>query len=210
MYRGSAVQDLTAILTDTIHAYRVHLGLETDRLLTQTETGLDNQLADITAEFGGKLRMVAEYEDGIFKPISEERLEITTGAAENNGQTRKQEATLADRMRDFESILATEAAHLEGLWKEWHATNRELVCLAIEVLGPNGVKLALDQRDGETAALMDAAVDANKGNEARRRALHEQAMELERSIRGTTQEAIRNFKEQEKVSWPSSFVALLA
>ena len=196
------VQYLTAHGTDTIHTYRHQVHSETNRLLAQTETDLDNQLADITAEFGGKLRVVAKYEDEIFKPISEERLEITMGASEANGQTLRQEATLTDRMLDFERILAAEAAHLEALWKEWHATNRELVCLAIEFLGSDGVHIIPEQKDADTATSFNAAVDASEGRGNRRRDLQRQAVDLERSICTTIQETIDTFKEQEKVRWP--------
>jgi hypothetical protein len=142
---------------------------------------------------------VAEYEGIIFKPISEERLEIIAGWPEKNGQSCKQLSTLAHRMKDFETIVATEAAHLENLWKDWHATNLELVKLAIEVLGRDAAELALSREDNDLAAQMNAAAVASRRHEARRTALKEQAADLERTIRTTAGETINNLDEQEKV-----------
>ena len=97
-------------------------------MLDQTEKDLEKQLADITVEFSGKLQIVADYEDDIFRSISEERLEITCDSPARDGETRKQQASLADCMRDFEKIVEAEAAHLDDLWKEWQKTQLELVC----------------------------------------------------------------------------------
>jgi hypothetical protein len=145
---------------------------------------------------------VAEYEGNIFKPISEERLEIIAGWSEKNGQPRKQLSTLAHRMKDFGTIVATEAAHLKNLWKDWHTTNLELVKLAIEVLGRDAAELALCREDNDLAAQMNAAVDASRRHDARRTALKEQVADLERTIRMTAGETINNLDEQEKVGKP--------
>lgn len=179
--------------------YRIELASETKRQLSQTENDLDKQLADISAEFGAKLRIVAEYEDNIFKSISGERLEITNVPAEKDGQPQKRQASLADRMQEFESVVAAESAHLEKLWKEWHDTNLELVCLAIQFLGPKGVNFAPKQDDTTIAPQMTAAGDANREHEARRIELKEQAAELEKSVRATAEETINHLNEQEKV-----------
>lgn len=117
-----------------------------------------------------------------------------------DGQTLRQEATLADRMLDFERTLVAEAAHLEALWKGWHATNRELACLAIEFLGSDGVEIKSDQKDTDTATSFNAALNASKGHGNRRRNLQEQAVDLERSICTIAKETINTFKEQEKVT----------
>jgi hypothetical protein len=186
-------------LTDSIDTYRTELCLETDRLLAQTEHDLDQQLAQITREFGGQLRLVADFESKIFSPISEERLEIVVGSVEKGGQTLVQYATLADRMRDLEKVVSAEAAQLESLWKEWHATNLELVRLAVEVLGPAGVKASRSQDDKSLAAQVKAAIDENRRHEARHTEHEKQAAEMERSIRATAREAINNLTEQEKV-----------
>jgi hypothetical protein len=197
-------------LTDTIDAYRTELALETERVLAHTEHGLNNQLEQITEEFGGGLKIVAEHEDNIFKPISEERLEITKSSPEKNGQALKQHVTLAGRMREFETLVATEATHLEALWKEWHATNLELVCLAIEVLGPDGVELAFNQDDKRTAAQINAAVDASRGDEARHNAFKEQAADMEHLVSMNAQETVNSLIEQEKVRQPFDVLAKLA
>lgn len=189
------------LLIDTIQTYRTELDRETGRLLTQTESDLDKQLAHITEEFGGQLKLVAEYENHIFKSISEDRLEIIGGSPEKNGRAQKQHVTLADRMRDFEQVVSEEAARIETLWKEWHVTNLQLACLAVEVLGPDGVELAFNQENKSLAAQMTAAVDANRRHEARRADYKEQAAELESSIRLTARETISNLHEQEKVRW---------
>ena len=186
-------------LTDSIDTYRTELDSETDRLLAQTEHDLDQQLAQITREFGGQLRLVADFESKIFSPISEERLEIVVGSVEKGGQTSVQYATLADRMRDLEKVVSAEAAQLETLWKEWYATNLELVRLAVEVLGPAGVEVSRNQDDKSLAAQVNAAINENRGHEARHTEHTTQATEMERSIRATAREAINNLAEQEKV-----------
>ena len=172
---------------------------ETDRLLSQTETDLDNHLAHITEEFGGQLQLVAEYENNIFQPISEDRLEITSSSPDKNDAPQKQQVTLADRMRDFEQVVSTEAAHLETLWKEWHAASLDLACLAVEVLGPDGVKLAFNTDNQNTATHVTAAIDAHRARLATRAAVNERAAELESSIRRTAEETISNLNQQEKV-----------
>ena len=63
--------------TDAIHAYRIELASETERVLGRTEKDLEKQLADITVEFGGKLHIVAEYENNIFKSVSEDHQRLT-------------------------------------------------------------------------------------------------------------------------------------
>ncbi|ERF70595.1 hypothetical protein EPUS_02461 [Endocarpon pusillum Z07020] len=189
---------LTDRFKDSIDTYRTELGSETDRLLAQTEHDLDQQLAEITQEFGGQLRLVADFESKIFSPISEERLEIVVGSAEEGGQTSVQYATLADRMRDLERVLSAEAAQLESLWKEWYATNLELVRLAVEVLGPVGVKASRNQDDKSLTAQVTAAIDENRGHEARHTEYQKKAAEMERSIRATAREAINHLTEQEK------------
>ncbi|KAF7513349.1 hypothetical protein GJ744_009770 [Endocarpon pusillum] len=185
-------------LTDSIDTYRTELGSETDRLLAQTEHALDQQLAQITQEFGGQLRLVADFESKVFSPISEERLEIVVGSAGKDGQTSVQYATLADRMRDLEKVVSAEAAQLESLWKEWYATNLELVRLAVEVLGPARVKASRNQDDKNFAAQVNAAVDENRGHEARHTEYQKQSAEMESSIRATAREAINHLTEQEK------------
>ncbi len=110
-------------------------------------------------------------------------------------------------MRDFEKTVAAEAARIDMLWKEWHAANLELVCLAIEVFGPDGVSLAYEQSDGTTAAQVNAAIDANRGYEARRTDFNDRAAGLETSLRTTAEEAINNLNEQEKVRWPLECIA---
>jgi hypothetical protein len=107
-------------------------------------------------------------------------------------------------MRDFEQVVSTEAAHLETLWKEWHATSLELACLAVEVLGPDGVKLAFNTDDQNTAALVTVAIDAHRARMATRAAVDERAAELEISIRRTAEKTISNLNQQEKVGELSS------
>ncbi len=186
-------------LTDSIDTYRTELNSETGRLLAQTEHDLNQQLAQITREFGGQLKLVADYESKIFSPICEERLEIVVGSVEKGGQTSVQHATLAERMREFEQVVSAEAAQLETLWKEWYATNLELVRLAVEVLGPDGVEVSRNQDDMSLAAQANGAIDANRRHEARRTEYTDQAAEVERSIGATAKEAIQHLAEQEKV-----------
>jgi hypothetical protein len=188
---------------DSIESCRDQLASEAVRLLDQTEEDLEQHLERITNDFDVQLKLVAEYEENVFQPISEQRLEITTGASEKNGKARKQHATLADRMQDFENIVTVKAARLETLWKEWHATNMELVCLAIEVLGQDGVELALGQdKSSSIMAQVDAATSVNRSQEDRRGDYKEQADELGRRIHTTAKETIDNLNEQEKVRWP--------
>jgi hypothetical protein len=101
-------------------------------------------------------------------------------------------------MREFEQVVSTEAAHLETLWKGWHATSLELACLAVEVLGPDGVALASNPDNQSTAAHVTAA-NANSARMATRAAFNERAAELESSVRRTAEETISNLNEQEKV-----------
>ena len=142
---------------------------------------------------------MADFEDDIFKPISEERLEITSGSPGKDGQTRKQHATLAERMRDFEKTVAVEAAHLEKLWKEWQETQLELVCLAIEVLGKDGVGFLFDKDDRALAARVHAAVQSSREHDASHADIKEKAAHLDRSIRKAADETINDLNEQEKV-----------
>lgn len=186
-------------LTDTIDTYRTELDSEAGRLLAQTEHDLNQQLAQITREFGGQLKLVADYESKIFSPMCKERLEIVIGSVEKGGKPSVQHATLADRMRDFGKVVSAEAAQLETLWREWYATNLELVRLAVEVLGPDGVEVARNQDDKSLAAQWNASIDANTRHEARRTEHTQQAAEMERSIRATAREAINHLAEQEKV-----------
>lgn len=102
-------------------------------------------------------------------------------------------------MRDFEKVVAAETSHLERLWEEWHATNLELVCLAIEVLGKDGVELALNENDKITAAQMDAAAEKNKEHEARRADVEREAAGMKSFIHATAEETIKALVEQEKV-----------
>ncbi len=186
-------------LADSINTYRTELDSETSRLLAQTEHDLNQQLAQITREFGGQLKLVADYESKIFSPLGEERLEIVIGSVEKAGQISVQHATLADRMRDFGKVVSAEAAQLETLWKEWYATNLELVRLAVEVLGPDGVEVSRNQDDMSLAAQANGAIDAYRRHEARRVDHTQQAVEMERSIAATAREAIHHLGEQEKV-----------
>ncbi len=183
--------------------------METDRLLAQTEHDLEQQLAQITREFGGQLKLVADYESKISSPVSEERLEIVSSSVGKNGQTSVQNATLADRMLDFEKVVSAKAAQLETLWKEWFSANLELVHLAVEVLGPDGVEVSHHQDGKSLAAQAYAAVDANRRHEARRTESTQQAAEMEKSIRATAREAIDNLTGQEKVRQLLSFLACL-
>jgi hypothetical protein len=184
---------------DAIHAYRIELASETERILGKTEKDLEKQLADVTVEFSGKLQIVAEYEDNIFKPISEERLEITSSLPGKNGLTRKEHGSLADRMRDFETIVSIEAAHLGELWKEWQETQLELVCLAIEVLGPEGVELLFNQDDNRLAAKVRMAFESSKEHESTWADVKDKASHIERSVRTIADETTNNLNEQEKV-----------
>lgn len=102
-------------------------------------------------------------------------------------------------MRDFEKVAAAEISHLERLWEEWQATNLELVCLAIEVLGKDGVELTLNDNDKTTAAQKDAAAEKNSGHEARRTDIKGEAAEMVRSVQMTAEETIKTLIEQEKV-----------
>lgn len=185
--------------TDAIHNYRTELATETERVLDQTEKDLEKQLADITEEFSGKLQIVADYEDDIFKSISEERLEITSDASTKDGQTCKQQASLADRMRDFEKIVAVEADHLDQLWREWQKTQLELVCLAIAVLGLEGVELSFDQDDECLRASVQVAVDSCREHEAACADVKKRVGHVEKSIRTIADNAISHLNEQEKV-----------
>lgn len=151
--------------------------------------------------------MVAKFENDIFNPISEEELAVTIRSPEKGGQDQIEDLTLAERMRDFEILVAEKAAHLESLWKAWHATHLELVCLAIEVLGLDGVELAFDHDNKTIAAKINAVVDANKEHEARRTLFKEEATKLERSIRTVAQETVNNLSDQEKVRYPVEFLA---
>lgn len=195
--------------TDTISDYRTQLNSETERRLAQTENDLDRQLAKITSEFGGQLRIVANFEESIFKPISEERLEISSGSPEENAEPQKKYATLAERMRAFEKMFAEKAAHLETLWKEWHATNLELVCLAVEVLGPNGVQLNLSQEEDSDAAKILAALEASSEHECRRANMNEKGADLENSVSALARETVNNLNEQEKVGLSFGFLLWL-
>jgi hypothetical protein len=175
------------------------LDYETGCLLSQSEKDFDNHLTHINEEFGGQLQLVADYENKIFQPISEDRLEITSRSPDKNDPPQKQQVTLADRMRDFQQVFSTEAAHLETLWKKWHATSLELACLAVEVLGPDGVKLAFNTENQDTAAHVSAAINAHRAGMATCATVNERAAELESLIRRTAEEAISNLDQQEKV-----------
>jgi hypothetical protein len=160
---------------------------------------LNKQLENISSDFGGKLKIVAEYEDNIFKPISEERLEITTNSLERNGHAQKQHASLADRMNEFGKVVAAEEAHLQRLWKEWQETQTNFVCLAAEVLGPEDINVTFEKTDTLVATAMNAAFAAYKEAEARRSELKDDADGLEESVGMIAEDTLNMLNEQEKV-----------
>lgn len=168
-------------------------------MLQKTEKDLEKQLANITVEFGGKLQIVADFEDDIFTSISEERLEITSNSPAKDGQTQKQQASLADRMRRFEKIVAAEAAHLEDLWKEWQQTQLELVCLTVEVLGEDGVEILFDQDDKDLRAGIQAALHSSRGHTATAADVKVKTGHIAKSIQTIADETTNHLNEQEKV-----------
>lgn len=143
--------------------------------------------------------MVAAYEDDIFKPISEERLEITTEPAERSDRSGKKYTTLADQMSGFRQLVETETVNLQRLWKEWHRINLDLVWLAIEVLGPDSVELALDQHDQSISSRKNTAAAENQRHRARQTGFENKSAELIEAIRTAAKETIDVLNEQEKV-----------
>jgi hypothetical protein len=102
-------------------------------------------------------------------------------------------------MNEFQQVVETESSHLQTLWKEWHNVKMGLVCVAIEVLGPEGVGFSLGQDDQGIPSRTDTAVDAHQRDQANRAAVREKAGRLKQAIYMTAGKSMDDLYEQEKV-----------
>lgn len=187
--------------TGVIENYRSDLVTMSDERLDQTEEGLKRQLTEISSDFGGKLKIIDGYEKNIYRPISGESFEVMPGnAGKKEGKTR-QETTLEERMRHFEEVLTTEAARLEQLHRQWFETQLDLISLALEILGSEGLQ---QEQEGEsieakTTAKFHAAIKTGTDRAAEQARIEERAKDVENSVKSMGAKAGKELNDNEKV-----------
>lgn len=142
---------------------------------------------------------MADWEDAIFDPIAEERLENAASCSAKHGIPFESQASLRDRVGGFEKTLVGQMTHLKTLWSTWQQTQLEITCLAVEFLGPISVDLAQEGLAMEDFTRIKSAIEIYHTRNAKRKEMQDQTAKLEQFIHAGAEEAITTLDKQEKV-----------
>ncbi len=169
-----------------------------EQLLTEIETEATGKLEEVIADFEEKLQIAIDYEARAFQSVAEERLLITL-ESQKDGVVEKREVIFGDRILEFMETAEEEERILDGLWRQWVETQLEMICLAMEVLGPD--EIAID--DGKMAANLQEKLESAFQIHTQHKNAYSESLErlaaIKESAKKTSARTLKTLKEQQKV-----------
>jgi hypothetical protein len=167
-------------------------------VLTEVEGDANVELAQVVEEFEEKLQLALDYETRAFQSIVEERLLITT-LSPDKGVVEKQEVIFGDRMQVFQQIVEEEEKGFASLWQEWVEIQTRLICLAIEILGPDEVVIEEEEMSVIAPEKVDGAIQCHAKHQEVLKGTLDKMEAIQSSVKKVTSRTLKTLKDQQEV-----------
>ncbi|MCJ1370059.1 hypothetical protein MMC20_001271, partial [Loxospora ochrophaea] len=163
-------------------------------ILENADTAIESVYNDFTKHLSASssssvtlLEEASRSREKICQPLEDEVLQFTTDDGKVAGTT-----TFGSRMRRFTKIVATEKEELERLWKEWTDIEQKILDFSAEVLGPEGIQMAVKRSAGETQAYI------SQEQKETAQTIETERLRLEAEVKKMSQESIDEMQASEK------------
>jgi phytoene dehydrogenase-like protein len=146
----------------SLDQYRNHLHGQAERDLEDTQKVLTAGLDALTRDLQHHLESLGQIEEPLQRPFATESIKLHRPAdpeSRTEGQ-QMQEVLLDHQISAFRKLMQDKEGILQGLWEEWEQVQLQLISLAAEALGRDGIVFAQtrdeDLKAGQKERLEDA------------------------------------------------------
>ena len=167
-------------------------------MLNEVEHDANAELVHVVEDFEEKLQLALDYETRAFQSIADERLLITTLSPEKKAM-REEEVVFGERMKEFQHVMEKEEAIIEALWREWEEIQIEMVCLALEVLGPEDVTLEEEKASAITPQKVAGAVHCYLQHQDAFNETLDKTAAIQNSVKKVTSRTLKTLRDQQEV-----------
>ena len=165
--------------------------------MTDIETEANDKLDEVIADFEEKLQLTIDYEARAFHSVADERLLIMFEPP-NNKVLEKREVIFGDRMLEFMHVVEEEEKMLDKLWRQWTGIQLEMICLAMEVLGPDQIVLEEKHMSANVQEKVNAASQIHGQHKQALEETLDKTAAIEESSKKTTARTLKTLKDQQK------------